>query len=176
MNRSQRSQSDFDFEVLSLDFEAPPQPPFAPPPPFAPARYIHDGELVTRGGNLWSISEMFLINMEMVQEFVHFCEAIYEWNPNSLLRLAYYEMMLWIRVNNEDKITELYDYIATNDDGDKPNFKGHQPKLSSAGTGSNYEAMDPELQEAAASAASKLCLMNVPPISKEMGFFKGGAP
>ncbi|CAL5365069.1 unnamed protein product [Camellia sinensis] len=31
--------------------------------------------------------------------------------------------------------------------------------LSSAGTGSNYEAMDPELQEAAASAASKLCLM-----------------
>ncbi|CAL5363220.1 unnamed protein product [Camellia sinensis] len=43
---------------------------------------------------------------------------------------------------------------------------------STAGTGSNYEAMDPELQEAAASAASKLCLMNVPPISKEMGFFK----
>ncbi|THG01557.1 hypothetical protein TEA_023892 [Camellia sinensis var. sinensis] len=99
-DRSQRSQSDFDFEALSLDFEAPPQPPSAPPPPFAPAR-----------------------------------------------------------VNNEDKITELYDYIATNDDGDKPNFKGHQPKLSSAGTGSNYEAMDPELQEAAASAASKLCLM-----------------
>ncbi|KAL7235682.1 hypothetical protein ACSBR1_019052 [Camellia fascicularis] len=77
---------------------------------------------------------MFLIDMEMVQEFVYFCEAIYEGNPNSLLRLAYYEMMLWIRVNNEDKITELCDYIATNDDGDKPNFKGHQPKLGSAGT------------------------------------------
>ncbi|THG07950.1 hypothetical protein TEA_003794 [Camellia sinensis var. sinensis] len=67
---------------------------------------------------------MFLIDMEMVQEFVYFCEAIYQENPNSLSRLAYYEMMLWIRVNNEDKITELCDYILTNDDGDKPNFKG----------------------------------------------------
>ncbi|CAL5335766.1 unnamed protein product [Camellia sinensis] len=66
---------------------------------------------------------MFLIDMEMVQEFVYFCEAIYQENPNSLSRLAYYEMMLWIRVNNEDKITELCDYILTNDDGDKPNFK-----------------------------------------------------
>ena len=128
------------------------------------SRYILDGELVTRGGNLWSISEMFLIDMEVVQEFVYFCEAIYEENLNSLLWLAYYEMMLWIRVNNEDKITELCDYIATNDDGDKPNFKsfkfsrsvlllfslfneifcyifsqycieGHQPKLGSARTG-----------------------------------------
>ena len=88
------------------------------------SRYFLDDELVTRGGNLWSISEMFLIDMEVVQEFVYFCEAIYEENLNSLLRLAYYEMMLWIRVNNEDKITELCDYIATNDDCDKPNFKG----------------------------------------------------
>ncbi|KAL7175247.1 hypothetical protein ACSBR2_028952 [Camellia fascicularis] len=80
--------------------------------------------------------------MEMVQEFVYFCEAIYEENPNSLLRLAFYEMMLWIKVNNEDKITELCDCIATNDDGDKPNFKGHQPnqpKLGSTGTVAGHE-------------------------------------
>ncbi|KAF5940485.1 hypothetical protein HYC85_021652 [Camellia sinensis] len=34
------SQSDFDFEVLSLDFEAPLRPPSAPPPPSAPARLL----------------------------------------------------------------------------------------------------------------------------------------
>ncbi|KAH7861550.1 hypothetical protein Vadar_027623 [Vaccinium darrowii] len=46
-------------------------------------------------------------------------------NSNSLPRVAYYEMLLWIRVNNEVKIKELCDLIVTNDEGDNTNFKEH---------------------------------------------------
>ncbi|XP_058219972.1 pentatricopeptide repeat-containing protein At4g21880, mitochondrial-like isoform X2 [Rhododendron vialii] len=68
---------------------------------------------------------MLLIDMEMVEEFQFFCGAIRDGNSNSLSRFAYYEMLLWIRVNNEVKIQELCDFIATNDEGDKTNFKEH---------------------------------------------------
>lgn len=67
---------------------------------------------------------MLLIDMEMVEEFHFFCGAIRDGNLNSLSRFAYYEMLLWIRVNNEVKIQELCDFIATNDEGDETNFKG----------------------------------------------------
>ncbi|GFZ12476.1 tetratricopeptide repeat (TPR)-like superfamily protein [Actinidia rufa] len=63
-----------------------------------------------------------LIDMEMVEEFQYFCGVIQDENPNSLSRLAYYEMLLWIGVNNEVKIKELCDFAA-NDDDDKLNFK-----------------------------------------------------
>ncbi|XP_057473800.1 pentatricopeptide repeat-containing protein At4g04790, mitochondrial-like [Actinidia eriantha] len=63
-----------------------------------------------------------LIDMEMVEEFQYFCGVIQDENPKSLSRLAYYEMLLWIGVNNEVKIKELCDFAA-NDDDDKLNFK-----------------------------------------------------
>lgn len=67
---------------------------------------------------------MLLIDMEMVEEFQFLCGAIRDGNSNSLSRFAYYEMLLWIRVNNEVKIQELCDFVATNDEGDETNFKG----------------------------------------------------
>lgn len=67
---------------------------------------------------------MLLIDMELVEEFQYFCGAFLDGNSNSLPRVAYYEMLLWIRVNNEVKIKELCDLIVTNDEGDNTNFKG----------------------------------------------------
>ncbi|KAL6975312.1 hypothetical protein U1Q18_024108 [Sarracenia purpurea var. burkii] len=66
---------------------------------------------------------MFLIDMEMAKEFEFFCGVVYDENPHSLARIAYYEMLFWVRADNEDKIKELCDYIAANDDDDKRNFK-----------------------------------------------------
>ncbi|EEF39536.1 pentatricopeptide repeat-containing protein At4g04790, mitochondrial isoform X2 [Ricinus communis] len=57
---------------------------------------------------------MYLIDMGMVTEFGSFCEAIEENDSSSLARLGYYEMLLCIRVNNEEKIRELCSYIANN--------------------------------------------------------------
>ncbi|XP_052177896.1 pentatricopeptide repeat-containing protein At4g04790, mitochondrial isoform X2 [Diospyros lotus] len=66
---------------------------------------------------------MFLIDMEMVEEFQVFCGVIRNENPDSISRLAYYEMLLWIRAGNDDRIKELCDYIASNDDDDQHNFR-----------------------------------------------------
>ncbi|XP_057950373.1 pentatricopeptide repeat-containing protein At4g04790, mitochondrial-like isoform X2 [Malania oleifera] len=66
---------------------------------------------------------MFLIDMGMIEEFHFFCGIIKNENPSSLSRLGYYEMLLWTRVNNKEKIQELCDYIAVDDDGDKANIR-----------------------------------------------------
>ncbi|KAI3673777.1 hypothetical protein L6452_39907 [Arctium lappa] len=50
---------------------------------------------------------MFIIDMGMVEEFHFFCDNIKKENPTSLTRLAYYEMLLWIKVGDEDKIHML---------------------------------------------------------------------
>ncbi|GFP89983.1 pentatricopeptide repeat-containing protein at4g21880 mitochondrial [Phtheirospermum japonicum] len=50
---------------------------------------------------------MYLGDCGLVEEFFFFADLIREENPDSLPRLAYYEMLLWIRVNNEEKIQEL---------------------------------------------------------------------
>lgn len=62
---------------------------------------------------------MFIIDMGMVEEFHFFCDSIKKENPKSLIRLAYYEMLLWIRVGDEDKIQNL---IANTRDNDESNF------------------------------------------------------
>ncbi|XP_051135646.1 pentatricopeptide repeat-containing protein At4g21880, mitochondrial-like isoform X2 [Andrographis paniculata] len=49
----------------------------------------------------------YLIDSGMVDEFFFFSQLIKDENPDSLPRLAYYEMILWITVNNEVKIQEL---------------------------------------------------------------------
>ncbi|KAA8526940.1 hypothetical protein F0562_008831 [Nyssa sinensis] len=66
---------------------------------------------------------VYLIDMGLVEEFHFFFGVIRDENPNSLSRLAYYEMLLWIRLKNEDKIRELCNSIAVDDGGDKSNFR-----------------------------------------------------
>ncbi|KAK9080651.1 hypothetical protein SSX86_000409 [Deinandra increscens subsp. villosa] len=62
---------------------------------------------------------MFIIDMGMVDEFHFFCDSIKKENPKSLSRLAYYEMLLWIKVGDEDKIQKL---IGNTHDNDDSNF------------------------------------------------------
>ncbi|KAL4566833.1 hypothetical protein LXL04_030958 [Taraxacum kok-saghyz] len=62
---------------------------------------------------------MFIIDMGMVEEFHFFCDNIKKENPNSLSRLAYYEMLLWIKVNDVDKIRML---IANTQSGDESKY------------------------------------------------------
>ncbi|PWA37941.1 hypothetical protein CTI12_AA586030 [Artemisia annua] len=62
---------------------------------------------------------MFLIDMEMVEEFHYICLNIKRDNPESFSRLAYYEMLLWIKLGDEDKIQQL---IANADGSDRSTF------------------------------------------------------
>ncbi|KAE9599793.1 hypothetical protein Lal_00045672 [Lupinus albus] len=66
---------------------------------------------------------LYIIEMCLVEEFHFFCNVIKDENPSSLARLGYYEMMLWLRVNNEEKIQGLCDYILENDDEDASNLR-----------------------------------------------------
>ncbi|XP_017242687.1 pentatricopeptide repeat-containing protein At4g04790, mitochondrial [Daucus carota subsp. sativus] len=62
---------------------------------------------------------VYLIDMGLDEEFHFFCDLIRDENSDSLSRLSYYEMLLWVGVNNEDKIKELLDNIATKDGEDR---------------------------------------------------------
>ncbi|KAI3466212.1 hypothetical protein Pfo_022875 [Paulownia fortunei] len=62
---------------------------------------------------------MYLIDFGMVEEFFFFHELIKDENPDSLPRLAYYEMLLWIRVNDEVKIQELCRSVVADDAEEK---------------------------------------------------------
>lgn len=57
----------------------------------------------------------YLIEMGMVEEFHSFQGVIKGDNACSPSRLGYYEMLLWIRVNNEQKIQELCNGVMTNE-------------------------------------------------------------
>uniref|UniRef100_A0A2P2LKP3 Pentatricopeptide repeat-containing protein At4g04790-like n=1 Tax=Rhizophora mucronata TaxID=61149 RepID=A0A2P2LKP3_RHIMU len=56
---------------------------------------------------------VYLIDMCMVREFHFFCEAIKGYNPSCLAKLGYYEMLLYIRVDDEEKIQELCNHICS---------------------------------------------------------------
>ncbi|KAK4420731.1 Pentatricopeptide repeat-containing protein, mitochondrial [Sesamum alatum] len=66
---------------------------------------------------------MYLIDFGMVEEFFFFHELIKHENPDSLPRLAYYEMLLWIRVNNEEKIQEHCRSIVADDAEEKSELR-----------------------------------------------------
>lgn len=66
----------------------------------------------------------FLIDMAMVNEFYFFCDVIQSVNPSSSSKLGYYEMTLWIKVDDEEKIQELCNYIATKECGKEPGLRG----------------------------------------------------
>lgn len=67
---------------------------------------------------------LYLIDMGLVEEFEFFCHVIKDENPSSIARLGYYEMTLWLRVNNEEKIQGLCNYIAENDGEDTFDLRG----------------------------------------------------
>lgn len=60
----------------------------------------------------------YLNDMGLVQEFQLFSDVIKAENPRSASRLGYYEMMLWIRVNNEEMIRDICEYITVEDSED----------------------------------------------------------
>ncbi|CAJ2660004.1 unnamed protein product [Trifolium pratense] len=66
---------------------------------------------------------MYTIDMSMVEEFHCFCHAIKEEVPSSTARLGYYEMMLWLKVNDEEKIRGLCNFIAENDGEDTSDLR-----------------------------------------------------
>ncbi|KAJ8754661.1 hypothetical protein K2173_010752 [Erythroxylum novogranatense] len=56
----------------------------------------------------------YLIDMCMLEEFHFFCKAIKECTPSSIPRLGYYEMLFYIRVDDEEMIEELCRCISVN--------------------------------------------------------------
>ncbi|CAN0899912.1 Pentatricopeptide repeat-containing protein At4g04790, mitochondrial [Linum grandiflorum] len=56
---------------------------------------------------------MYLTEMNMVEEFHMFHQAIKTENPGSLARLGYYEMLLYITVGDEEKIQELCSSVTS---------------------------------------------------------------
>ncbi|XP_011030873.1 PREDICTED: pentatricopeptide repeat-containing protein At4g04790, mitochondrial-like isoform X4 [Populus euphratica] len=61
---------------------------------------------------------MLLIDKGMMEEFYFFYGIIKDTNPSEIARLGYYDMCLYIRVNDEKKIQELCSCICT-DYGDE---------------------------------------------------------
>lgn len=66
---------------------------------------------------------MYLIDKGLVEEFHFFCHLIKDENSDSVSRLSYYEMLLWVGVDDEDKIKELLDNIATKDGEDRSSLQ-----------------------------------------------------
>ncbi|XP_057761768.1 pentatricopeptide repeat-containing protein At4g04790, mitochondrial-like isoform X2 [Arachis stenosperma] len=66
---------------------------------------------------------LYTIDMCMVEEFHFFCDAIKDQNASLITRIGYYEMMLWLRVNNEEKIQEICNLIAENDGEEISNLR-----------------------------------------------------
>ncbi|KAL5540025.1 hypothetical protein UlMin_043980 [Ulmus minor] len=65
----------------------------------------------------------FLVDMGLVQEFHFFCGVIQDGNPYSLSRLGYYEMLLYIKVDDKEKIQELCNHIVTGGEENPPSLK-----------------------------------------------------
>jgi len=57
----------------------------------------------------------YIIDMGAVDEFKFFSKLIKDHNHNSISRLGYYDMLMWIRVNDEEMIRDAYEYITIDD-------------------------------------------------------------
>lgn len=65
---------------------------------------------------------MYLIDKGLIKEFQFFCELIKD--ENSYQRFSFYEMLLWISVNDEKKISELCDNLTIYEGEDKSYIQG----------------------------------------------------
>uniref|UniRef100_A0A1D1YUV6 Pentatricopeptide repeat-containing protein At4g04790, mitochondrial n=1 Tax=Anthurium amnicola TaxID=1678845 RepID=A0A1D1YUV6_9ARAE len=61
---------------------------------------------------------MYLIEMEMIEEFKNISEMIKGENPESSSRMSYYEMLLWIRVGDDEKIQDVCSSLRVDDSED----------------------------------------------------------
>jgi hypothetical protein len=68
----------------------------------------------------------YITDMGLVQEFQLFYDVIQASNPSSISRLGYYEMLLWIRVNNEEMIRDICEYITVEEGKDTSALRGRQ--------------------------------------------------
>ncbi|KAI3986599.1 hypothetical protein MKX01_014137 [Papaver californicum] len=59
----------------------------------------------------------YFVEMGMVEEFEFFSKFITEANPGAFSRIDYYEMLLWTKVGNEDKVQELCNSIEVDNVG-----------------------------------------------------------
>lgn len=66
----------------------------------------------------------YLIDMDMMEEFNFFCEAVKDGNPGSNSRLGYYEMLFYVKINDVEKIQELCEHAIAHDGVDKYSLQG----------------------------------------------------
>ena len=66
----------------------------------------------------------YLIDMGLVQEFQLFSDVIEAENPGLASRLGYYEMLLWLRVDNENMIRDICEFITVDDREDTSALRG----------------------------------------------------
>ncbi|XP_026392488.1 pentatricopeptide repeat-containing protein At4g04790, mitochondrial-like isoform X1 [Papaver somniferum] len=59
----------------------------------------------------------YFVETGMVEEFEFFSKFITEVNPGAFSRVGYYEMLLWTKVGNEDKVQELCNSIGVDNVG-----------------------------------------------------------
>ena len=57
----------------------------------------------------------YIIDLGAVDEFKMFSKLIKDHNHNSISRLGYYDMLMWIRVNDEAMIRDACQYIKRTD-------------------------------------------------------------
>uniref|UniRef100_A0A0D9VBU8 Pentacotripeptide-repeat region of PRORP domain-containing protein n=1 Tax=Leersia perrieri TaxID=77586 RepID=A0A0D9VBU8_9ORYZ len=60
---------------------------------------------------------LYLVDVGMSEEFEMFSAFFKDANPKSSSRIAYYEMLLWIRAQDEKRIQELRHSVEDNDEG-----------------------------------------------------------
>lgn len=60
----------------------------------------------------------YLVDMGLVQEFELFSDFLKAENPSSTSQLGYYEMLLWLRIDDEEMIRDICEYIAVEDSED----------------------------------------------------------
>ncbi|OVA11163.1 Pentatricopeptide repeat [Macleaya cordata] len=58
----------------------------------------------------------YLVDMGMVEDLQFVSKIIKDNNPDTFSRLSYYEMKLWIKVDNKDKVQELCNSIGVDND------------------------------------------------------------
>ncbi|GAV60856.1 PPR domain-containing protein/PPR_2 domain-containing protein [Cephalotus follicularis] len=68
---------------------------------------------------------MYLIDMGMFQEFGFICDIVKDEDSSQLPRLGYYEILLWIRLDNKEKIQELCDFVSVDDGKDTSNLRAN---------------------------------------------------
>lgn len=76
------------------------------------------------GDNMYGQFLMFLIDMRMVEELYLFSNLIKDQNSKSISRLGYYEMLLYAKSDNTEKVRDLCEHAITDEMEDKADLIG----------------------------------------------------